>query len=216
MVHVARGQRDRARSTLEAGVAAQAKRPTDARFPGAGLHWMLGLIALEAGDMQAAEAEFDREIAYQGSAMFADEFAMDAWSGRGFAHLGVEDYGPAVEMFENALARVPGHAKSLLGLAEARLRLGQRAESEQVAARAREAIEVLRASNRESEAAIATACGLALHGRAVDAILTLDELLMQAPPGHAGWTIPVEPFTRTLRAEAAFQSVLARLTARAR
>ena len=148
--------------------------------------------------------------------MFADEFAMDAWNGKGFARFGEEDYRAAIGMFEHALARVPGHAKSLLGLAEARHRLGQRAESEQAAARAREAIEALRASGRESEAAMASACGLALHGRTVDAILTLDELLMQAPPGHAGWIIPVEPFTRLLHAEPAFQSVLDRLAARAR
>lgn len=216
MVHIARGQIDRARATLDAGVAAQARRPAETRFPGAGLHWLLGLIALGAGDVAAADAAFDREVAQQGNAMFADEFAMDAWNGKGFARFGEEDYGAAVTMFEHALARVPGHAKSLLCLAEARHRLGQRVESEQAGARAREAIEALRASGRESEAAMASACGLALHGRTVDAILTLDELLTQAPPGHAGWTIPVEPFARLLHAEPAFQSVLDRLAARAR
>ena len=82
--------------------------------------------------------------------------------------------------------------------------------------RAREAIAALRANDRQTEAAMAEACGHALYGRASLAVLVLDELLMQAPPGQAGWTIPVEQFAAALRPEPAFQSVLARLASRAR
>ena len=216
MVEVARGDLDRARLTLESGAAADAKRPADARFPSAGLHWLLGLIHLSSGHIAEAEAAFDREIERRGPDLFAAEFAMDAWNGRGFARLAAGDEAGAIAMFEHALEHVPRHARSLLGLADANRRQGHRAAADEVMARARAAIEELRSHERHTEAALAVACSHALCGRTAEAILTLEELLTQAPPGQTGWTIPVEPFTHALRLDSGFQSVLARLAARAR
>jgi DNA-binding winged helix-turn-helix (wHTH) protein/tetratricopeptide (TPR) repeat protein len=216
MVEVARGQLDRARLTLESGATEGARRAADTRFPSAGLHWLLGLIHLSSGAVTEAEAAFDRELARAGRDLFAAEFAMDAWNGRGFARLAAGDAAGAVTMFERALGQVPGHARSLLGLADAHRRQGHRAAADEVIARARGAVEELRAHERVTEAAMATACSHALGGRLADAIVTLEELLAQAPPGPAGWTIPVEPFTRVLRPEPRFQTVLGSLAARAR
>ena len=216
MVEVARGELLRARQTIEAGVAAEAKRPVDGRFPGAGLHWLLGLIHLQSGDPRAAVAAFEREVNRKGRDLFAAEFEMDAWNGLGFAKLASGEVREAGQMFTRALELFPGHARSLLGLAEAQRRQGHRVVGEQAVGRARDAIEALRANDRQTEAAMAEACAHALDGRASAAVLVLDELLMQAPPGQAGWTIPVEPFTVALREEPAFQSVLARLASRAR
>jgi DNA-binding winged helix-turn-helix (wHTH) protein/tetratricopeptide (TPR) repeat protein len=216
MVEVARGHLDRARRTLESGTALDTLRAADARFPSAGLHWLLGLIHLSSGAVTEAEAAFDREIARTGRDLFAAEFAMDAWNGRGFARLAADDDAGAIAMFERALEHVPGHARSLLGLADAHRRQGHRAAADEVMARAREAIEALRSHERHTEAAMATACGHALSGRSAEATLALEELLAQAPPGQAGWTIPVEPFTRVLRGAPGLQTVLDALAARAR
>jgi len=46
-------------------------------------------------------------------------------------------------------------------------------------------------------------------------IETLGQLLSSAPPGAAGWTLPVEPLLAPLRTDPAFQIVLARLAERA-
>jgi tetratricopeptide (TPR) repeat protein len=216
MVEVARGQLDLARQTIGAGIAAESKRPADARFPGAGLHWLQGLVCLSTGDADGADLEFERELARKGRDIFAPEFAMDAWCGLGFARLSTGHAEAAGDMFNHALELFPGHARSLLGLAEARRRQGHRVEAEQAMGRARGAIDELRANDRGTEAAMAGACADAMDGRDAAAILALDELLMQAPPGQAGWTIPVEPFCARLRPEPAFRSVLDRLAARAR
>jgi hypothetical protein len=55
-----------------------------------------------------------------------------------------------------------------------------------------------------------------ISGRRPEAIATLDSLLSEAPPGFAGWTIPVEPLFAVLRNDQGFQSVLTRLVDRAR
>ena len=49
-----------------------------------------------------------------------------------------------------------------------------------------------------------------------DALAILDTLLTQAPPGPAGWTLPIEPLLADLRRQAPFEALLARLAARAR
>jgi TolB-like protein len=216
MVEVARGDLDRAQRTLETGAAADAGRTADARFPSAGLHWLLGLIHLSRGDIAEADAAFDRELARGGRDLFAAEFAMDACSGLGFARLAAGDEAGAIAMFERALEHVPGHARSLLGLADATRRQGRRAAADEVMGRARAAMDELRSHDRHTEASLALACTHALCGRPVEAILSLEELLAQAPPGPAGWTIPVEPLMQPLRSEPGFESVFARLAARAR
>jgi tetratricopeptide (TPR) repeat protein len=106
MVHVARGDLARAREVLRAG-AALTDRPSAGagRFPANGLHWLLGLVELAAGDASAAIREFDRELAQAGRSLFADEFAMDACDGLAFARLQTGDAEGAAAMFEQALTR---------------------------------------------------------------------------------------------------------------
>jgi DNA-binding winged helix-turn-helix (wHTH) protein/tetratricopeptide (TPR) repeat protein len=216
MVHVARGAFDQARRLLEAGIAAEAKRPIDARFPSAGLHWLLGLIVLAQGDVASAEQQFEHELGRKTSALFADEYAMDAWHARGLAHLSAGRHDDAAAMFARALERYPAHARSLVGLADAHRRAGRTAAAGEAIARAKAAIDELRTSGREAEAAIATAHAQTQDGRASDAIATLARLIDHAPPGLTGWTLPVEPFTAPLRSDPAFRSVLERIAARAR
>jgi hypothetical protein len=66
------------------------------------------------------------------------------------------------------------------------------------------------------EASMVTAFAHVASGRPAEAIATLDQFLSEAPPGLAGWTIPVEPLFAQLNSEPGFQRVLARLAERAR
>jgi hypothetical protein len=81
---------------------------------------------------------------------------------------------------------------------------------------ARAAIKELEAQDRRAEAAMAAAFACAVAGKPGDAISTLDALLSKAPPGPAGWTLPLEPLLATLRGTPAFDALLVRLAERAK
>jgi DNA-binding winged helix-turn-helix (wHTH) protein/tetratricopeptide (TPR) repeat protein len=217
MVRVARGDLPRAREILRAG-AALSDRPSAGagRFPATGLHWLLGLVELASGDAATATAEFDRELAQAGRSLFADEFAMDAYDGHAFACLQTGDAAGAVAMFERALERFPQHARSLIGLADAARRADHPARANDLLARAEQAIEELKRGGRSTESAMARAYAHVVSGRAADALDVLTRLLDQAPPGSAGWTLPVEPWFAPLRQTPDGRAILAKLAARAR
>ena len=69
--------------------------------------------------------------------------------------------------------------------------------------------------DRPVEAAICQASIAVLAGNAVGGARIVDEALAQAPPGSAGWWIPVEPFLRVTAEPSAWNEVLRRLRARA-
>lgn len=217
MVHVARGDLEIAEHALRQGLLFE-DDPTAGveRFPGRGLHWLLGVTRLAQGDPSAARVEFDRELSSKRRGLYADEFAMDASDGHGFALLDAGDPKGAAAMFENALDRYPDHARSLLGQAEALRRSGLKDQADASIAHALRAIDELRQHGRQTEAAMATAIRFALAGQSAKSIGTLDDLLRSAPPGFAGWTIPVEPAFATLKLLPSFAPVLKRLADRAR
>lgn len=216
MVHIARGALDRADQVLREGVVVQDRQVgRRERFPARGLRWLLGLTRLARGATKDAIAEFEREIAGGGSRLYAREFGIAALNGWGQALLAAGDAAGAVDRFRRALDLYDEHARSLVGLAAALTAQGLRAEAEPVGERARAAIEELRRGGRVAEAALADAFFRVTEGRRADAVPVLDRLLAGAPPGFAGWTIPVEPWTAPLRAEPAFQQVLERLKQRA-
>lgn len=216
MVHVARGDLAEAGRRLRAGIEREAERPGDARFPGYGLHWLLGLTSLVDGDVDAASAAFDRELARPARGLHANEFAMDACDGHGFARLAAGDAAGAVVMFKRALDRYPEHARSLVGLAAAQARAGDATAAAGSLKQARAAIAELDRQDRRVEGAMAAAFAHAVSGKPANAIATLDALLASAPPGPAGWTLPVEPLLASLRGTPAFDAILKRLAARAR
>ena len=216
MVHVARNDLAGTRRRLQAGIEREGDRPGDARFPGYGLHWLLGLTSLVEGDVAAASAAFDRELARPARGLHANEFAMDACDGHGFARLAAGDASGAVVMFERALERYPRHARSLVGLSAAQGRAGDKTAAAATLARARAAIEELIGQDRRAEAAMACAFASVVAGKPADAIATLDALLSKAPPGPAGWTLPVEPLLATLRGTPAFDALLTKLADRAK
>ena len=216
MVHVARRDVSEARRRLQLGIDREADRPGDARFPGYGLHWLFGLTALVEGDVTAASAAFDRELARPAHGLHANEFAMDACDGHGFARLAAGDGAGAVVMFKRALERYPEHARSLVGLAAAHERAGDRASAAASLQQARAAIQALEQQDRRAEAAMAAAFAHVASHNADAAISTLDALLSKAPPGPAGWTLPIEPLLASLRRTAAFDALLLKLAERAK
>ena len=217
MVHVARGDLAAAEQTLRSGLAFEVdKRTPMERFPGRGLHWLLGLTRLAAGDSNEAHLEFDRELGSRGGEMYAAEYKMDAYDGHGFAFLHEGNSEEAAVMFGRALEILPDHARSLVGLAEAHRRNDHAQNSASALEHARLAIEELRANDRTTEAAIASALSLIVSNRTAEAIGKLDQLLADAPPGFAGWTLPIEPLLAPMRSTPQFRAVLAQLAERAR
>jgi tetratricopeptide (TPR) repeat protein len=217
MLHIARGDLHLAEQLLARGLAFEADETVKLeRFPGKGLHWLLGRTRLARGDLAGARLEFDRELASKARALFAEEFAIDACNGLGYVLLEEGDPSGAEAMFARALERYPAHARSLLGLAEAQRRQGRKAEAARGFDRTDEAVRELRQNDRRTEAAMVTALRHAVTGRPRDAISALDDLLRQTPPGLAGWTIPMEPFLAALRGEPGFDAILHALIERAR
>ena len=217
MVHIARGDLALAETVLRRGISFEGHDASSrSRFPGQGLHWLLGLTRLASGDIDEARREFDREIAVSTKGIFANEFAMDAFDGHGFALIDAGDLKAASTMFKRALERYPEHARSWLGIAAVRQRQRRLKDAGAAASRALAAIEELRANSRTAEAALSAAFADVHAGRPAEAFATLERLLAEAPPGFAGWTLPVEPFLASLRGEPAFQDLLRTLTERAR
>lgn len=216
MVHVARRELEIAEEILRQGIAVRHRAATTAdRFPANGLHWMLGLVRLAEGDTAGAHAEFDRELKAPGSRIYGPEYAMDAYDGHGFVCLAAGDFVAAEAMFAKALEQYPDHARSFIGLSKAHAARGRRDAAQAALDQAWRALDQLRENNQTAEAAMATAFAHTVSGQTDDALAVLTTLLADAPPGPAGWTIPIEPLLADLRSQPRFRAVLARLAERA-
>ena len=216
MVHVARRELEVAEEILRQGIAVRQRAATATdRFPANGLHWMLGLIRLAEGDESAARSEFDRELKTPGSRLYGPEYAMDAYDGHGFVCLAAGEFDGAEVMFGKALTRYPDHARSFIGLSKACAGRGRHDDAQAALDRAWRAIDELRENGRTAEAALATAFAHTVAGRGDEAIAVLTKLVADAPPGFAGWTIPIEPLLADLKSRPPFRAVLARLAERA-
>jgi tetratricopeptide (TPR) repeat protein len=216
MVYVARNDLVTAEEVLRQGLAVQERSSGGLRrFPANGLHWLLGLVRLAQGDVAEAETQFTRELASRGSEMYAAEFAMDSYDGLGFARFARGDAAGAAAMFEKAIQIYPDHARSLVGLAKARrLQREERAAGEALE-QALHAIRVLHQSGRTTESAMASAFWHTVSSRPEDGLAAIRKLLDDAPPGFAGWTMPIEPLLNPLRQVSAYDDVLRRLQDRA-
>lgn len=214
MVHIARNDLDAADAVLSEGLETQRHSASD-RLPGRGLHWLCGLIAFRRGNAAAAKRAFAAELAADGDDLFAAEFAMDAESAHGFVALAEGDAEGALARFSAALERVPDHARSWSGLAEARTRLGDKRKAKDARERAADARRDLASHGREAEAAMAAALELTLGGDVPAACAEIARLLDQTPPGLPGWTTPVEPWLRPHLDRPEVQALLKRLADRA-
>src|SRR6185503_9989859 len=80
MVHVARSHLSDAEAVLRQGAAVQDRQiARGERYPGLGLHWLLGLVRLAQDDIEEALEEFDRERALaQPHRLYGREYTMHA------------------------------------------------------------------------------------------------------------------------------------------
>lgn len=217
MVRIARRELQAAEQALQAGIGGAGRTGGgDARFPASGLHALRGMIRLAAGDLAKARGAFERELEAKGKHLFGDESARDAYDGLGHTALASNDPAGAVEMFQAALARYPEHARSLIGLSAAYRASGARDRADRAMTQAERAIEELRSNQRNGEAVAATAAWHVASGRPAEAATTLHAFLTSAPPGSAGWLVPVDPFLAPLRKEREFDRVLTLLADRAK
>jgi tetratricopeptide (TPR) repeat protein len=216
MVHVARGRLNDAERILRHGAAVQDRQiDRGERYPALGLHWLLGLVRLREGDVDDALEEFAREDALAGAhRLYGREYAMHARLGRGCAQLRAARPSDAIDAFRNALALYPVQPQSEIGLARAFRALGRMEDARQALARADAAVVVLERT-RPFEAAMVRAQLAGVAGRAGDAATALDHLLATAPPGFAGWTMPIEPHLSEIADSEALTKIAARLADRA-
>lgn len=204
-VHVARQAIDEAERELAAGAKALT-RDAESRLSGVAIEWLLGLIRLSRGDAAAAQAHFERELAAESSGhLYARECCANVWYAIGAMRWRQGHRDAARVAFVEALQRVHGHALAAIGLA----RSGP-AESGVPAAAAWQAGSGPRAG---VDAALARAMVMTCEGRVSEAAAVVDAALAAAPPGNAGWILPVEPFLAPSGPE--WDAVLARLRQRA-
>ena len=187
MVHVARGHLTEAERVLQHGAAIQDRQiARGERYPALGLHWLLGLVRLAQDDEEEAMAEFDREIALaEPHRLYGREYTMHASLGRGAALLRLGRAAEAAASFAQAEAAYPDHPFVHASLALARPSGDHLARADAGAAMLSRA--------RPIQGSLARAVTLAARGDAVGAATLIGRVLVEAPPGFAGWWLPVEP-----------------------
>jgi DNA-binding winged helix-turn-helix (wHTH) protein/Flp pilus assembly protein TadD len=208
MVHVARGHLRDAERVLQHGTAVQDRQiARGERYPALGLHWLLGLVRLAQDDCAEAIDEFDRERSLAlPHRLYGREYSMHAWLGRGAALIRSGRQTDAAGAFREARNLYPHHPLALVGAAMAADGSFEEAE----------AAIIDMTPSKPVQAGIASGAWRAVQGDAEGAAAALDGMLAAAPPGFAGWQLPVLPFLRQVAGTPAITAVLARLADRAR
>jgi len=208
-VHVARQVPHEAERELAAGLASHADdRSGGARFGAVALHFLRGLLQLSRGDETGALAEFERELADEnGGQLYARECAANTWYAIGALHLRQGRGEAAREAFVHATARVADHPMARVGLV-ATGALDQPARPAGEASSGERLVSVV-------DAALVRAARLVLANDHDSAGRTVADALAAAPPGNAGWIVPVEPLLHVGARPGAWTLALARLRNRA-
>jgi tetratricopeptide (TPR) repeat protein len=193
---------------LQHGTAVQDRQiARGERYPALGLHWLLGLVRLAQDDVEEALEEFEREGELaEPYRLYGREYSMYALLGRGSALFRAGRHDEAAAAFTDALALYPQHPLALIGAALA---------TGDSFARAEEAIAGMTIT-KPVQAGIARSALLAARGDAAGSAATLDAVLSAAPPGFAGWQVPVLPMFREVAETTAIRTVFDRLAERAR
>ena len=218
MLFVARQAFGHAVSAANEGAAAQSRQIAHegAPFPAIGLHWLRGLLLLRDGRVGLAIQSFVREInELRAEQIYAPEFRANAHIARGFAHLGADHPGAAVDAFGLALETLACQGRALIGLHQALCQMSRAPAAEPLLAQVDGAVEQLAKSQRLSEAALVKAAAEATRGDRDAACTTLHNLLEHAPPGHAGWLIPIDPALAAVRTHPQYPQLVRLLAARA-
>src|SRR6185436_4714550 len=111
--------------------------------------WLLGVLRAARNDTAGALASFDRELEQTDQRrLYRTEYAVNALLARGHITLQSGQLEDSARAFASALEFVPGHARSLLGLAVARKRLGKPDAAKRLE-EARKAVAALHTPDRE-------------------------------------------------------------------
>jgi DNA-binding winged helix-turn-helix (wHTH) protein len=201
MVFVARNRAAEAQRELDAAaVRIEMSAGEPARV--VAVDWLRGQLALARGAIDEALEGFARERVLEPHGhVYAKECAAQAWYATGACHLARGNTDGAREAFGEAIARVPQHLAAHAGLM---LAGGQ----------TRAGLETFAAA-MSADAAIARGIVLVARGEAARAAEIVGAALASAPPGNAGWLIPIEPLLHVRRDEPAWAKVIATLGARA-
>ena len=216
MVHVARGQLAEAEAVLRHGAAVQDHQiGRGERYPALGLHWLLGLVRLAQHAPDDAVQEFDRELADADEhRLYGREYAVEAHYGRGSALLDMQRTEQATHAFRQALEIDADHVPARLALGTSLRGDREHPAVDPELAQVDEILSVM-ASIRPIDAALMRARALVALSRPAEAVQQLEQLLADAPPGFAGWVIPIDPLFRPVLGHEPFARVLARLATRA-
>ena len=200
-VHVARQAIPEAERELDAGIASQtATSGSTTRFSSVALHWLKGLIQLSRDEYDAALHSFRCELASEGSGhLYARECCANTCYAIGALERRRSRTEDARQAFQHAIDRVPQHRLAYIGM-----------ETIDHAS-----VEVMPVAQASVDAALVTAALLGLAGQHADAARVVDEALAAAPPGNAGWLLPLEPLLHVNRQPETWTPVLARLRSRA-
>src|SRR5207247_3981113 len=195
-VYVARQVLGDAERELAAGLAPESGQSMGgSRFSAVALHWLLGLIYLARGDDSRALEEFERELAFEHAGqLYARECAANTWYAIGALRLRQGRAEDARAGFARALERVSTHPMARVGLgtaSEAGLRLPS------------------------IDAAVSQAAQLTMAGSHAEAARIAAGALTAAPPGNAGWILPIEPLLHVTAHPAIWAGALAQLRNRA-
>ena len=207
-VHVARNVLDEAERELRAGIAGQEAQGPNARFTAVALHWLLGLVVLARGDEDGALAEFEQELAAETSGhLYARECCSNTCYAIGALRLRRREESEAQQAFARALERVPNHRLVLAVIT---------AQSLSTTSGGGQGFPTLAvAEDGPFDEKFGTAIVVGLTGHTTFAAQVLDGALAAAPPGNAGWLVPVEPLLNVSARPDVWAPVLARLRTRA-
>lgn len=170
-VFIARGAFDAAVEELRLGCAAQDAQPKRSGFPAVGLHLLDGLVHAAHQRLDEAAAALARELGSADSGqLYARECAANTWYALGAVRLRQHKRDEAEDAFRRALTIAPCHVSAAAALR------GQ-----------------VLSSSTASDAFVGRAIALVRAERHADAARVYREAVSQAPPGPAGWLLPVEP-----------------------
>jgi hypothetical protein len=210
-VHVALRRNQIAHRHITDGLAAiPPSSGESSRFSVVGLHLVDGLLWLDAGDYDRGLEALVREVQdeHRGH-VYTRECCAHACSFIGTAHFTRGKRDQACDGFVEALKRIARHPSARVGL----MMLGV-TDHPSLALPVPDAAAIA-AAGRQVEAAVAHAAFLNFANDAATGGQLVLKALQAAPPGSAGWTIPIDPQLAVRRHPAAWASVFAELRTRA-
>ena len=146
--------------------------------------------------------------------LYGREYAVEAHFGRGSALLDMQHTEQASHAFRQALEIDENHVPTRLALERGTWRPSGTSSGRPEFAEVDEILSIM-TSTRPIDAALMRAQALVARSRPADAAQQLEQVLIDAPPGFAGWVIPIDPLFRPLLGQEPFARVLAQLARRA-